>query len=158
MKKGFLVGISLAAGFAGGAVIVGRSMKKLVNLTDKSVDLYKSCYNIAGQWITHKQRGVSLEKYFIQKGYHSIAIYGMGKLGSLLYDDLKDSSIEIRYGIDQDPYATYPGLNIINPNDDLEDVDVIVVTPVMAFNGIAKMLSEKTDIPLVSISEVVYDI
>lgn len=158
MKKGILTGVSLFAGFAGGAVTVGTFMKKMGNLTNKQSELYQSCYNLVSQWLTYKQMGISLDKYFKKSGYQSIAIYGMGRLGSMLYDELKDTGIEVRFGIDQDPYCTYQGLKIVEPKDKFDKVDAIIVTPVLAFHEIQKKLSEKTEIPVLSIEEVVYGI
>lgn len=158
MKKGILAGISFMAGLTGGAVTAGMAAKKTATLANKETILYQRCYNITSQWILHKQNGISLDKYFTGKGYHSIAIYGMGRLGILLYEELKNSDIEVVYGIDMDPYCTYPGLKIVQPEDEPERADVIVVTPVMAFDDIREMLAEKTEIPVLSIEEVVYEI
>lgn len=158
MKKGTLAGITLLAGVVGGVTATGMVMKKLVGFNNKEVDLYQGCYNIVSQWLCHKQSGVSLEKYFVPKGYHSIAIYGMGRLGSLLYEDLRDTDIEVKYAIDQDPYCTYPGLNVIKPEDELKKVDAIIVTPVLIFDEIENMLLKKTTIPVISIEEVVYEV
>lgn len=156
MKKGIMTGISLLAGFAGGAATVGTVMKRTGSLTNKQSDLYQSCYNIVSQWLTCKQRGISLDKYFKKKRYYSIAIYGMGRLGSMLYDELKDTDIEIRYAIDQDAYCTCLGLKIVEPDDKLDKVDAIIVTPVLVYDEIQKKLSDKTDIPVISIEDVVY--
>ena len=156
MKKDILSRIAFLAGIAGSVSVVGMVAKKMINVSGKQVDLYQSSYNIMNQWVAKKQRGISLEQYFDKNEYKSVAIYGMGTMGILLFDELKDTNIEIKYGIDKDPYCTYPGLEIVEPGDGLEKVDVIVVTIVTAFNGIKNMLSEYTDIPIVSIEDVVY--
>lgn len=154
MKKKYLIaGISLVAGIAA----IGIGVKQLVRYMDKKVELYKKCWNVTCQWICLKQDGVSLEKFFHEKGYRSIAIYGMGRMGGMLYEELKNSDIEVKYGIDRSPYCTYPGLDIIEPEDKLQKVDVIVVTPMMIFDEIKELLSEKTNIPIIHISEVLYD-
>lgn len=158
MRKGVLAGISLVAGFVGGAFTASRISKRIVDSTNKGVDLYKGCYNIACQWMSHKQMGNSLEQYFDRKGYQSIAIYGMGRMGNMLYDDLKISNIEVKYGIDKDPYCTCLDLDIIEPEDKFEKVDVIVVTPIIVYDEIKEMLSKKTEIPIISIEEVIYEI
>lgn len=158
MKKGILAGIFLLAGFAGGVVAAGTVTKRMVNSAGNEINLYKNCFNIVCHWMAHKQKGITLDKYLKQKNYHSIAIYGMGTLGGLLYEDLKNSDIEIKYGIDLDSFCKYPGLNIIEPKDKFEEVDAIIVTPVLAFNAIKGTLSSKTEIPIVSIEEVIYEI
>ena len=158
MRKGMLAGISLVAGFVGGAATVKIGRKWLESATRKEVAFYRNCYHIMNQWMLLKQDGTSLEKYFEQKGYRSIAIYGMGRMGVMLYEDLKDSHIQVKYGIDQDISCTYSGLNIIQPEDTLDKVDVIIVTPFSIFDEIKELLSEKTDIPVVSIEEMIYEV
>lgn len=156
MKKGVLAGISFMAGLTGGMAAAGITGKKAVSLMNRETDLYQRCYNIVCQWISQKQKGNSLDQYFTGNGYHSIAIYGMGRLGALLYEELKGSDVEVLYGIDKDPYCTYEGFRIVQPEDELEKADVIVVTPVMAFDEIAEMLAGRTEIPVLSIEEAVY--
>lgn len=158
MKKGILAGISFLAGFAGGVVAAGTLTKRMVSSAGNKINLYESYYNLVCHWMADKQRGITLEKNLREKNYHSIAIYGMGTLGCLLYEDLKDSDIEVKYGIDLDSFCKYPGLNMIEPKDKFEEVDAIVVTPVLAFNAIKGTLSSKTEIPIVSIEEVIYEI
>ena len=158
MKKGILAAVSLFTGLAGGAFTANLAMKRKASSNNKELDMYKRCYNIMCQWMIYKQKEISLERYFVQRGYRSIAIYGIGRLGSLLYDDLKSSDIEIKYGIDLDPFCSYPGLKIIQPEDIQESVDVIVVTPVLVFDEITQKLSQITDIPVVSIEDLIYEI
>lgn len=159
MKKGMLAGISLVAGFAGGAAVERIERYRQKSDADNEVAFYKKCYDIVCKWMSLKQNGNSLEKYFKQRGYHAIAIYGMGKMGGMLYEDLKDSDIQVKYGIAQGTYCTYPGLRIIKPKDKMDKVDVIVVTPFSAFDEIEMLISEKTDIPVISIEEMmIYDI
>ena len=49
----------------------------------------------------------------------------MGELGNRLYEDLKDSSIEVKYAVDQDAANTYSELEIIEKSADFADVDVM---------------------------------
>lgn len=158
MKKGVRVICSILTGFVSGVILVSLGAKKILCSTNKKEAELQSLYNIMYQWMYLKQNGISLEKYFFQKGYKSIAIYGMGKLGIMLYEDLKETDIIVKYGIDRDLYCTYPGLRIVAPQNSLEKVDAIVVTSVRAFVEIEQFLSEKTDIPVISIEEMIYEI
>lgn len=56
----------------------------------------------------------------------SIAIYGLGKLGKLFYDEVKNLPVTIAYGIDKEK-KTFEGLKIKRPCDMLKPVDLIVV-------------------------------
>ena len=110
------------------------------------------------QWLILKQEGKSLIEYFNKNGYKSVAIYGMGEMGNRLYDELKDSEIELKYAIDKNAAGTYSELNVIGKDDDFPEVDVLVVTATFAFDEIEDELSGKVDWPIVSLEDVVYEI
>ncbi|MDE6433381.1 MAG: hypothetical protein K2L07_04055 [Lachnospiraceae bacterium] len=156
MKKGF--GVSLAAGFIGGVAIMGIAVKKLAETANKDVDKFRGYYNMLNQWMAIKQEGRSLEEYFIRNGYKTIAIYGMGGMGSRLYEDLKQTNIEVRYAIDQNAVCTDPELKMITIDDEIETVDVIVVTATFAYDEIKELLSKKTKTTVISLEEVVFEI
>lgn len=149
LKKGIVATILLLSGFAGGIATARRIIKSNSN------HKFENYYNVLCEWLASKQQGRDLEDYFLHNGYHSIAIYGMGGLGGLLYEELEGADVEIKYGIDSIPYYTYPGLKIVEPKDNLEAVDAIVVTPVFAFDAIKEMLSQKTTSDIVSLADVV---
>lgn len=156
MKKVIIVVILLFWGFMGGAITVWSAIKRRFESTGKKAALYEGCYNVMCQWVGHKQMGISLEEYFLQKDYQSVAIYGMGRMGIMLYEELENSDILVKYGIDRSLYCACPGLKIVQPDSKLEEVDVIVVTPIMAFDEIAKMMRKITNIPLISIEDIIY--
>lgn len=158
MKKGFVAITSLLAGFAGGAAVVGSATSKVANSSNKEIEKFKNYYNILCQWMAIKQEGRSLKEYFIQNGYNSIAIYGMGGLGCRLYEDLRGEGLDIKYALDKMAVSPYSELKIIAPEDELEPVDVIVVTATFAFDEISEMLSAKTEGKVVSLEDVVYEI
>ncbi len=106
-------------------------------------------YETMYRWIENKNAGKSIESYFIENQYKTIAIYGAGTLGELLYEDIKNSKIEIAYFIDKSSYGktNYIALEkeIYHPAQisELENVDAIIVTPIFAFQEIKKELKAK---------------
>lgn len=158
MKKKFtnllLIGLGAIAGSLG---IMSVKNKKLEE-KDKKIKKFKDYYNMLNQWLALKQEGMTLEQYFVENHYKSIAIYGMGEMGSRLYEELKDSSIEIKYAIDKNPGFTYSDLDVMEMEDELEPVDAVIVTAIFAFDDIDEPLSEKMNCPVISLEDVVYDI
>lgn len=159
MKKGSVAVLSAllgaAAGAAGNNVL---SQKKIDQKTEK-VDKFKGYYNMLNQWLLLKQEGKSLEKYFTDNGYKSIAIYGMGEMGNRLYDELKNSTaVEIKYAIDKNAAGTYSELDVIDVDDEMDEVDAVVVSAIFAFDEIEEELSAKTDCPIISLEDVVYEV
>lgn len=158
MKKGIFTGIVGIAGVVAGATAMSKVKGKAIETKSEKVDKFKKYYNMLNQWLMLKQEGKSLEKYFLDNGYKTVAIYGMGEMGNRLYDELKDTGIEVKYAVDQNAAGTYSELDVIDKDSDFEDVDVMVVTATFAFDEIEEEISEKVDFPIVSLDDVVYEV
>lgn len=158
MKKGFLATMSAALGITAGAVAIGKIEGKAIKLKEKEVDKFKGYYNMLNQWMMLKQEGKSLEQYFIDNNYKSVAIYGMGEMGNRLYEEFKNSSIQVKYAVDKDAASTYSELQVVEKNSDLENVDVMIVTAIYAFDEIKKEMEGVVNFPIVSLEDVVYEL
>lgn len=158
MKKGVIHVFAALAGAVTGAATMGTIQGKAIKKKAEKVDKFKSYYNMLNQWLILKQEGKSLEKYFIDNQYKSVAIYGMGEMGNRLYDELKDTDITVKYAIDKNAASTYSELEVFDLEDDLEPVDAVIVTAVFAFDEIEQDLSKQIDWPIVSLEDVVYEI
>lgn len=153
-KKGVL---TFVAGGVAGCVAAAKIMSNTIGEKDGKVDKFKGYYNLLNQWLIHKQESRSLTEYFEAQGYQSIAIYGMGELGQRLYNELKDSSVNVKYAIDKNPEGSYIDLEVITSEEKMEEVDVIVVTAIYAFDEIKQSLSEQTEMKIISLEDVVFD-
>lgn len=157
MKKGGVAVLSTVIGAVAGAAAVGKVQGKTINQKAEKVDKFKGYYNMLNQWLVLKQEGKSLEKYFTDNGYKTIAIYGMGEMGNRLYDELKGTSVTVKYAVDKNAASTYSELDVIDPEDEYDQVDAIVVSAIFAFDEIEEMLGDKVDFPIVSLEDVVYE-
>lgn len=110
------------------------------------------------QWLTLKEKNISLEKIFLEKNYKNIAIYGIGKLGNHLVEELKGSNIEVSYFIDKSWDSRVTIKKVYGLEDDFPNVDVIVVTPTFDFENIKRVLEEKTDIRIISLDEILFSV
>lgn len=79
-------------------------------------------------WNRLKSEGKSIERFLQTNGYYSIAIHGIGEVGELIYEELKDSSIEIKYAIDRSALDFEGQLSIMKMEDELPKVDLIIST------------------------------
>ncbi|MBQ8326639.1 MAG: hypothetical protein IJX86_06165 [Lachnospiraceae bacterium] len=150
--------VSALLGAAAGAAGTNYLNQKTITQKTEKVDKFKGYYNMLNQWLMLKQEGKSLEKYFVDNGYKTIAIYGMGEMGNRLYDELKNSTeVEIKYAVDQNAASTYAEIDVIDKDEDYEDVDVMVVTATFAFDEISEELSEKVNFPVVCLEDVVFE-
>lgn len=159
MKKGLVALIGGSIGAVIGAAAAGKFSKDVIEDKDKKVDKFKSYYNMLNQWLILAKEGKTLEEYFVENGYKTIAIYGMGEMGNRLYDELKNSTVvEIKYAIDKNAASTYSELNVIDVDDEMDEVDAVIVSAIFAFDEIEEELSEKISCPIISLEDVVYEV
>lgn len=158
MKKGTVSIISTFLGAAIGAGAVGRTMERTVRKAQNMSDKHLALFLMMDQWVKVKQEGKHLADYFEKNNYRTIAVYGMSYAGERLCEELKDSSITIKYAIDKNAASLYSEVDILSPEDVLEEVDAIIVTPIFFMDEIEDMLSKKVDCPIVSLEDVLYEI
>lgn len=159
MKKSLMSSMfSLLTGTIAGSFVTKRIMDKRVQQNQKMADKHLALFLMMNQWVKVKQKGKHLVSYFEQNGYQEVAIYGMGYAGRTLADELENSSVRIKYGIDQNMDINDERFDIILPEDTFELVDVIVVTPITFFAEIEKRLREKTDCVIVSLEDILFGI
>lgn len=160
MKKGTVAVLSTLLGTAVGAV-AGVTVSTMLPQKQQSIDKvfkFKSYYNMLNQWLKLKAEGKSLDQYFTEKGYRSIAIYGMGEMGERLIEELKNSKVEVKYGIDKNADCIYNDLPVYELSDELEAVDAVVVTAIFAFEEISENLESELSFPIISLEDVVFEI
>lgn len=85
-------------------------------------------FSIALKWLAIRQKEHSLSEYFEQNNIQTIAIYGMGVLGCRLYDELENSTIQIKYLLDRNPNGMDQIFEFSALGKNNFEVDAIVVT------------------------------
>ena len=154
MKKSVISVMSVLAGAIAGAGAIGKveagRLHHLQQLSDKHLALFL----MMNQWVKVKQEGKSLTSYFEKNGYKKIAVYGMSYAGETLIEELKNSKVEVVYGIDQRADSIYADVNIVSVEGELELVDAVVVTAITFFDEIEKKLSEKVNCPIISLEDI----
>ena len=158
MRKRVVSIITMIAGAAAGAGIMGIKTTKAAEKNKKMSDKHLALFLMMNQWVKVKQEGKTLESYFRKNGYKKIAIYGMSYVGGTLLDELKETEIEVAYGIDKNVDCIYSDIHIFDPGDNLDDVDAVVVTPIFFMDEIEEMLSVKMNCPIISLEDIMYEI
>ncbi|MCI8534137.1 MAG: hypothetical protein HFG68_00920 [Hungatella sp.] len=113
--------------------------KQQYESTLKEVNRYRKKYEFMYQWMKLKQNGIELIEFFQDRKLESIAIYGMGDLGELLYKELEDNRI-IKFGIDRQ--LKQNKIPIYSLENVKEKVDAIVITPVLITDEIEDQIYE----------------
>lgn len=140
-----------------GAGIVYTILKYFEKPTEH-IDKYRSYYNMQNQWTLQEDNGNPIDKLLKNRGYKKIAIYGMGNVGEHLFKTLKNTDIEVAYGIDGNAVDTDYEVKIYSPDDDLPEVDAIVVTIPFAYESIKNNLEEKTSNEIVSLEHILFEV
>lgn len=158
MKKGVLTILSALTGVVLGGSAVGKYIGKKAKNAQGMSNKHLALFLMMDHWVRVKQEGKHLADYFEKKGYQKIAVYGMSYAGETLLAELKNSTVEVAYGIDRNADSLYSDVDIVSIEDDLENVDAIVVTAITFFDEIEKQLSEKMDCPIISLEDILYEI
>lgn len=158
MKKGVSGILSALGGAVAGSAVVANRLNKQVTGARKMSDKHLALFLMMNQWVKVKQAGKDLAAYLDREGYHNIAIYGMSYAGETLVDELKGSSITVRYGIDRNAEGIYADIDVVSPDKDLDEVEAVIVTSITFFNEIEGLLSKKLDCPIISLEDILYEI
>lgn len=143
-------------GFCAGANAICKKMTQGYKKMEDSEKRFRGYYELLVRWMDFNHHNQSLERYLLKQGMNRIAIYGMGELGVQLLLELKDSSVEIAYAVDQNAEDVVEGIPVYKPDDILEEVDAMIVTPIYAFDGIKDTMKTKVSCCIISLEDVVY--
>lgn len=158
MKKGMIGILSSIGGAAAGAAAVRKVLGEKVTKNQKKSDKHLALFQMMNQWVKVKQEGKNLSSYFEREGYKEIAIYGMHYAGETLVEELRNSNVKVKYGIDKRAENIYADFDMVTPDSRLDKVDAIVVTSITFFNEIEQMLSVKIDCPIISLEDIIYEV
>ena len=149
--------IVFCMGFYSGFVLLNnylsKEMKEIKEFNNKHFELYLMTI----QWFQNYLADRRVGEYLNSKGYKRIAIYGVSYIGDTLIKELEKSDIQIGYLIDNnkshlsDKYHTYKS------TDTLEDVDIVIVTPITYYEQIKEELKERVNCPIISYRQIVND-
>lgn len=160
MKKGAIGVLSILAGFVAGVAVTRKIEWEKLKKAEKISGKFMSLFYMMNQWVKVKQAKSDLSFYFEKNNYERIAVYGVGCIGETFIKELKDTKVEIAYGIDRRAsfIHTNVDIDVILPDDSLGSVDAVVVTVVDSFDEIEEKLREKMDCPIISLEDVIFEI
>lgn len=119
---------------------------------------FQSMFHIMLGWMKLRNQGIGLWKFFEKKNYLNVAIYGMGYIGECVYDELRESSVLVKYGIDKTAVDFKGELPVFRVQDKLEPVDAVVLTIAGDKDFLSKAVKEKLDCSVWSVSEILLDL
>ena len=106
---------------------------------EKELAKYKQFTRVLLDWLRFETDCSSLDDYFIKFGYRSVAIYGYGILGRVLYDKLRNSKCAIAYFIDKNETVN-ADIPTYHKLENLPYVDIVIVTTALEYENIIREL------------------
>lgn len=107
-------------------------------------DKNRQNYLFARGWLEMKVAGMTAAQNLKERGVSSILIYGAGRHGTILFNELKNSDVKVLAWVDKNPksdsYLGLPVLTLEELSDPTPKADAIVVTPFMEYEAISKDL------------------
>jgi len=95
------------------------------------------------QWMYAKEQGCLFSEYLLKNNIQKVAIYGMNYLGNRLYAELRNSGVEVIFGIDRN--AVIADIPIYKFEDltalEMDKAELVIVTAVDAFQDIDMQIS-----------------
>lgn len=130
--------------------------KQVLNAEGKSRKFQKS-YQCLNKWIGNLENDKHICDYLMEKRIETVAVYGYGELGRHVLAELTGSSVLVKYLIDRNYNIGRSSLPVVSPEDELEEVDAIIVTPILEYAAIEAKLQKKTDAEILSLEDIIYD-
>ncbi|MDE6892399.1 MAG: hypothetical protein K2P50_11450 [Lachnospiraceae bacterium] len=160
MQKNYLK-VSIKAGLL---LIIGfglfrgyRFYKEILEKERRQKEKNRAILQLFSKWMQKKETGKTIESYLKEMNFQTVAIYGMSDAGQRLYDELKHTEIEVKYAIDKRAVELENELPVMSVNDELDKVDVIIVTAIYDFFEIADFMKQKSNNPVISLEQIVYE-
>ena len=125
---------------------------------EKELVKYKKFIEILTAWMKLRNSGVNISDYLKRNKYDSIAIYGYGILGKLLLHELKSFDVDVRYIIDRNEKIIIDGMHIYHSTNDLEYVDILIVTTIFVDKQIIGEVAKTSNIECVSLERIIDDL
>lgn len=130
----------------------------LMEKEKKGKEKYKSLFKMMTKWLENKGTEKEIASYLEEMDIHTVAIYGMSDAGKQLYDELKNTNVQVKYAIDKKAIETDDEIEIITLDSDLRAVDAVIITAINDFSSIAEALKQKTDARIISLEQIVYEL
>ncbi|MBR1702190.1 MAG: hypothetical protein IJ716_09585 [Lachnospiraceae bacterium] len=114
------------------------------------------------RWLENRNHKKTFADYFRECGYETIAIVDAGEIGRILYDELKESEINVKWFADENAEGIreIEGIPVCLMKDmiNMSDVDIICISPIFDYAAITRYLVNKNcKIATLCLKDAVYE-
>ena len=138
----------LRSGFKNAALSV------MAGRTKRRAERSETDYRVLLRWMKLNQRGISLADHLLKLGFGKIAIYGLGDMGRLMFDELTGSKVKIEYLIDRNPQYGFGDIPVLGLSETYPPVDAIIVSLPWDIENIKDKIGKNSGNTIVSILDI----
>lgn len=133
--------------------------KDLVLKSEQGGRIDKNVYylQLMDQWMTLKEKGISITDRMVNAGFKKVAIYGYGVLGRHFLQEILNSKVAAEYIIDMQKEKLHTDLKVYLPSDDLPEVDAVIVSAAYYYDEIYVNLRRKGISKVISLETILYE-
>lgn len=124
----------------------------------RKLDKFRRMFYILKDWVGLREEGFKIGDYLRNQGFLTIAVYGAGYLGKLLIRELEKDGVHVRYLVDRNAAWISEDYPIYTLKEELQQIDVMIVTLVQGEEAVVKELEEKTGAVVYTIKQLVSEI
>lgn len=101
----------------------------------------------------------NLTRYFRINGYKNVAVYGVGKLGTLILKNIDTTQLESLCTIDENKAVRFGDIETISIGEltGRKEIDMVLVTPLLDYPQIEARICSACEIPVISAKELMCD-
>ena len=129
-------------------------INKIEHIVNSTILKSSKYAELESKWNSLHIKGKTLGHYFKRKNIHTIAVYGYGIIGDKVIKELQEDNIQVAYVIDKDPKYQNTKLTTYSLEDDWPHVELIIVTPIFAYEEIKQLLLSRNIKNIVSVDEI----
>lgn len=111
---------------------------------------FKKYYDLLMRIETIDNISTFIKEKIERNNWSNIAIYGLGGIGKVLLRYFDMSNVNIKYGIDKNVTKVNGNIEIIQPWEMKNDIDVIIVTSLVDYNKIVINLEQYSNCKIIS--------
>ncbi len=139
----------------GDVAALQKTIKNLMEMRIELLGKFQRICAVYDAWISLKNRDRSIANYLKEKGYHTVAVYGVTQLGKRLFEELMGEGMDVPYFIDRNAVFLDGPVKVCAPKERLPAVDAVVISLVQQEETIREMLHAKLAVPIFTVSELV---
>ena len=127
-----------------------QNYKNIINKNERIIQLFK-------RWMLDNYQNHSPSAFLRRNNFLSVAIYGYGALGQVLYESLRKERIEIVYVVEskRERWAETEATVFFLPDAELPGADAMIVTPITSFDEVYDNMRNKVSCPIFSLEDLV---